>query len=150
MPPQIPPRTGGACPRTITACLHNAAPHAYADYILSCQSAAPFCGVAGQLVIIYLSVTTQVIYRIMVDGKKVKLLKNFRRFGKYNVSFLCSLTTEAPGPARPRTPRLLLPRGKSRQKRARTYGSGLPRASPQATPYYGGICFCARPVVRPA
>ena len=38
--------------RPITACLHNAAPHAYADVILSCQSAAPFCGVAWQLMIL--------------------------------------------------------------------------------------------------
>ena len=33
---------------------------------------------------------------------------------------------DTPGLTQPRTLRLLLPRGKSNQKRAKTYGSGLP------------------------
>ena len=48
-----------------------------------------------------------------------------------------------PGPTRPRTPRLLLSRDKSRQKRARTIRFWTPSF------ITGVICFCADPVVRP-
>ena len=45
-----------------------------------------------------------------------------------------SLLFVTPRAVRPRTLDLLLPRGKSRQKRARTYGSGLPRRGDTSVP----------------
>ena len=53
---------------------------------------------------------------------------------------------ETPGAPRPRTLRLLLPRGKSRQKRAKTYGSGLPPAGRHvraAYPAQRGLAYLA-------
>ncbi len=51
---------------------------------------------------------------------------------------------DSPGPARPRTLRSLLPRGKSNQKRARTNGSGLlSRGRPLGVHLGGGGKGCA-------
>lgn len=124
------------CRFPIAAGLHTAAPHAYAGFILSCQSAAPFCGVAGQLVIQYLSVTTQVDYRILESRRKVKAGSEFRDFAGKPSSILSILPKAGGG------------RGicKSAPSRALTSRAGYTKievSSGGRTSSPGWICACS-------